>query len=104
MAIGIVRTDPPDVFIAEDEFVLSRVLALKVVATASPGLFSGTALARVRDALLEERWADAVVEWIEASGIAVDAYPDEELWTEAGLDEDTAAMEIRVSRIFEDNG
>lgn len=102
VAVGIVRADPPEVYLAEDEFVLSRVLALKVVAASAPGSFGAGTLERIRSALLDERWADAVVEWIEAIGEPVDGYPDEEVWTEARLDEDTAAMEIRVARIFDD--
>lgn len=102
VAVGIVRSDPPEVFVAEDEVVLSRLLALKVVATSSPETFADpAALERVRAALLQERWADAVLEWIDAVGVAVDGYPDEELWTDHHLDEDTAAMEIRVARLFE---
>jgi hypothetical protein len=59
------------------------------------------ALQRIRDALLEERWADAVADWIDATGEAVDAYPDEDVWSEARLDADTASLEIRFRRIFE---
>lgn len=55
-----------------------------------------------RAALLEERWADAVAEWIDAIGEPVDGYPDEVVWTERRLDEEVAAMEIRVARIFGD--
>ena len=102
VAVGIVRSDPPEVYLAEDEFVLSRVLALKVVATCSPASFDPGTLERIRLALLEERWPDAVVEWIDAVGDPVDGYPDEEVWTEAQLDEDRVAMEIRVARIFDD--
>lgn len=94
------RSDPPEIFLAEDEFVLSRVLALKVVAASPPTTFPTEALARVRAALLEERWADAVAEWIEAVGEAVDGYPDEVLWTDRLLDEDVASMEVRVAPIF----
>jgi hypothetical protein len=33
---------------------------------------------------------------------AVDGYPDEDVWTEAQLDAETASLEIRLERIFED--
>lgn len=103
IAVGVVRSDPPEVYLAEDEVVLSRLLALQVVANARPATFTPDALVRARSALLEERWADAVFEWIQASGLAVDGYPDEIVWTEQTLDEDRAAMEIRMARVFDDN-
>jgi hypothetical protein len=102
VAVGVVRSDPPEVYLAEDEVVLSRLLALQVVARAAPSEFTADALTRVREALLEERWADAVVEWMQASDLAVDGYADEVVWTERDLDEDRTAMEIRMERIFDD--
>jgi len=86
--------------LAEDEYVLGRAVALEIVADTSPDHFDSKSLERIRTALLEERWADAVGDWIEATGRAVDGYPDEPVWTESRLDEDTASMEIRMSRIF----
>jgi hypothetical protein len=104
VAIAIVGSDPPQVFLATDEAVLSRVLALKVVAQTDPLDLSAGSLERIREALLEERWADAVVEWIQATGDAVDAYPDEDVWSESRLDSEVAALEIRLARIFDDSG
>ncbi len=96
------RSDPPQVFLATDEHVLSRLVALRVVARTEPEHLSIGSLERIRNALLEERWADAVVEWIQASGEAVDAYPDEEVWSESRLDAEVASLEIRLARIFDD--
>lgn len=105
VAVGVVRSDPPSVFLAETPQVLSRVLALEVVAQTRPqelrerpGL-----LEKIREALLEERWADAVVSWIDAMDEAVDAYPDEPVWSEKRLDVEKATLEIRVAPIFEDS-
>lgn len=102
VAVAIVGSDPAQVFLATDEAVLSRVLALKVVARLDPALLSPGALQPIRDALLEERWADAVGEWIHATGEAIDAYPDEDIWSESRLDAEVAALEIRLQRIFDD--
>jgi hypothetical protein len=102
IAVGVVRTDPPEVFLAADDIVLSRVLALFVVAPTDPRSLSVGALADIREALLDERWADAVVRWIDATGEPVDGYPDERVWTADSLDLERASMEIRVSRIFND--
>ena len=60
-------------------------------------------LDHVRGALLEERWGDAVELWMRATGQILDAYPDEPIATEERLDEDYAAVEIRLSPVFEDS-
>ena len=105
VAVGIVRSDPPQVYLADSDAVLSRLLALAVVARSNPAEFRAPgALHKVREALLQERWADAVVLWIEATGEEVDGYPDETVWTHAKLDREYASMEIRVSPIFSDSG
>ncbi|MEA2447439.1 MAG: hypothetical protein QOK47_1076 [Actinomycetota bacterium] len=105
VAVGILRTDPPQVFLAESPEVLSRVLALEVVAQAKPDELRNHPglLEKIREALLEERWADAVVGWIDATGDAVDAYPDEPVWSESRLDLEKATLEIRVAPIFDDS-
>jgi len=102
IAVAIVRSDPPQVFLATDEGVLSRVIALKVVAGTDPGDLSAGSLERVRETPLEERWGDAVVEWIQAGGDAIDGYPDEDVWSESRLDAEVASLEIRLARIFDD--
>lgn len=103
VAYAVVRDDPPRIFIAEDEFVLTRRLALDVVASIrADDLPSPSVAERLRTALLEERWADAIATWIEVSGIAVDAYPDEIVWTEAALDAERAAFEMRMAPLFRD--
>ena len=89
------------VFLAEDAEVLGRVLAIQLVAQTPPQQF-GSSLAVVREALLEERWGDAVLTWMEATGDVVDAYPDDVVWTEGDLDAAGAALEIRLSPAFQD--
>ena len=94
--------DPPRVFVASDEFVLTRALALKVVARADPASLGDGDVARLRSALLEERWVDAVAAWIAATGTGMDVYPDEHLWTAEEVDEELVSLQIRLSPIFED--
>lgn len=102
-ALAIVKGDPPRVLLAENASVISRLVALQIVAAADPAHFQPGALAAVRAALLEERWADAVLIWMETTGVFIDVYEEYvPVWTESELDEECAAMEIRVSRIFED--
>ena len=101
VAFAVVHHDPPEVFIAEDEFVLARLVALNVVAPTRPeDLPSHEAVQELRQCLLEERWADAIFSWLEHSGVVIDAYPDEIVWTEAGLDAERAALEIRMAPLF----
>jgi hypothetical protein len=56
----------------------------------------------IRTALLEERWPDAILAWMEAKGEILDAYPDEPLWTDQELDEERVSLELRMARIFRD--
>jgi hypothetical protein len=101
--MAIVRGDEPQVFLADSVEVLGRVLAINLVARTSPREISSSAVGAIRDALLDERWADAVTEWMSATGHVVDAYPDEEVWSDARLDAEQASMEIRMARIFDDS-
>ena len=101
VALAIVRSDPPQAFVAADEYLLGRLLALQLVAATPPERLGGY-IDDARDALLEERWADAVVTWMHATGETVDAYPDERLWSDAMLDQESVSMAIRMSRIFDD--
>jgi hypothetical protein len=57
----------------------------------------------MRAALLEERWGDALVAWIEETDTPVDVY-DESLvvWTNEALDAEQAPMEIRMAPLFGD--
>lgn len=102
-AYAVTRDDLPTVLLATSADVISRVVALKLVAATPAGqIRPPAALESIRTALLEERWADAVVEWMEATERIVDVYDDEQVWSEADLDEDRASLEIRVSLIFRD--
>lgn len=103
VAFAVVHSDPPEVYVAEDEHVLSRVLALQLVAQLPASTVSSAVrLNKMREALLDERWADALVEWISETDTAVDAYPDEAISRNQQLDLDRASLEIRVSPLFTD--
>ncbi|MEA2498613.1 MAG: hypothetical protein QOH26_1018 [Actinomycetota bacterium] len=103
VAIAILRSDPSEAYIAEDVEVLSRVIALQIVARTPPDdIADRQALETLRDALLQERWGEALALWIQHGGDAVDVYDDVEVWTDEALDEDHAALEIRMAPIFGD--
>lgn len=101
-AVAIVRGDPPHVLLADNAAVMSRLVALHVVAASNPRDFCDDVLEALRSALLEERWAEAVVTWMEATGTFIDIYEEYvPIWSEVELAEDLAAFEVRLARIFE---
>ncbi len=102
VAWAVVYDDPAEVFVATDEYVLTRLLALKVVARAQSSSLGDTSLGMIRSALLEERWADAVAAWMAATGTRIDAYPDEQLWSAEAVEEELMSLQVRLSPIFED--
>ena len=100
-AWAVVNYDTPQIFLAESAEVISRLIALKVVAATEPSVF-GSSVSMVRDALLHERWPEAVVAWIDATGTTIDIYDEYvPVWTDRGLDEELASVAIRTSRLFE---
>ena len=100
VAAAVTRGENTEVLLAENGDVLSRLVALRWVAQ-TPACELGGRVNGIREALLEERWGDAVLLWMEATGTIVDAYPDEDVWTEERLDQETALLEIRMAPIFE---
>jgi hypothetical protein len=85
VAVGVVRSDPPQIFLASTEAALSRLLAQRLVAPAICKL-SDVVAAEIQDALAEKRWTDAIVAWMQATGEVVDAYPDEDVVTAESLE------------------
>jgi len=82
VAYAVVRGSVPRVYIAEDSDVLARVLALDLVTKTSPTEVDAVHLLReMREAVLDERWSDAVVAWMAATGTTVDIYDDEPVRT-----------------------
>jgi hypothetical protein len=103
LAYAIVRRDPPDVFAAEDVDVLHRVIALHVVAQTPAAAVDDTARADLRAALLDERWGDAVTEWISLTGVPIDVYPSGlTVWTSAASDADIIGLELQFAPLFVD--
>lgn len=99
VAYAVVHTEPPSIFLAEDIDVLHRVLALEVVARTDPALL-GLAADDVRQALLEERWGDAVVAWIRAVGTGVDVYDGKSIYTSDDLPADLIGAQLQFTRLF----
>lgn len=105
VAYAVTRDDEPRVFVAEDEFVLTRVIALELVAATAACRLSRGGVSTIRRALLNEEWDVAVSTWIAETGIAVDVYPPEiKVWTNEMLDAERTSLELRMTPIFDDAG
>ena len=98
IAYGAVRGGH-EVFVAENIEVLARVLAVKLVARLDPSKTRG-GFGDIQEALLEERWADALLAWMGVTGEEIDIFDDQILWTDERMSLDDAFIDIRMSPIF----
>ena len=81
--------------------MLHRVLAFHVVAQVPGNQFGGQA-AYVREALRDERCADAVVAWMELTDVAIDVYdsgPD--LYEVEDVSGEASQMRLQFTPLFE---
>lgn len=102
IAYAVVRDDPPTVYAAESIEVLQRLLALEVVArTPPPGLDQPTR-DRMRRELMAERWADAVVGWIDTTGIAIDVYTHLHVYSDDEIPNDLIGAQLQFTTLFRD--
>ena len=99
VAYAVVHTEPPSIFLADDIEVLHRVLALEVVARSDPAVL-GVAATDIREAVLEERWGDAVVAWIRSTGTGIDVYDGKSIYTADDLPEDLIGAQLQFTRLF----
>ena len=102
VAYAVVHADPPDVYLAEDVDILARVLALELVARTDPETLNPGMADTLREALLEERWADALLEWIGFTGMAVDVYTTLSIYTDADLPADLIGAQLQFAPLFRD--
>jgi len=97
VAVAVVRSEPPEVFVAEDQDIPNWVIALKLIAR-TPGSEIPPALRdRLREALRNEHWGEAVELWM-TSRTPVDVYPSFEFYT--GRDVELAAQELEFTPLF----
>ena len=100
VACAVVRDDPPQVFVADDEDTLQWVLALHLVAATDPRSLQRDTVESIRDALLDEQWGDAVSLWMSATGTVVDVYPSYDLHRLADIE--LAPVELQFRPLFRD--
>jgi hypothetical protein len=97
---AIVHGDTPDIFLADDLDTLHWVLALQLVAQSRADQFTEGSRRTLREALLDERWADAVTEWMSATGQVIDVYPSHVVYATDALPPDLAAIELQFTPLF----
>ncbi|MDH3260469.1 MAG: hypothetical protein OEM81_03445 [Acidimicrobiia bacterium] len=102
VAYAVVRFDAPSVYLAEDIDVLQRLLALELVADTDPALLTSKGADELRRALLDERWGDAVVTWMELSGVAVDVYTFLPVYGSEELPSELIGAQLQFKRLFRD--
>ena len=102
VAYAVVRDDPPTVYTAESMEVLQRLLALEVVARSVPTNLESSARDSMRKALLDERWADAVIEWIDSTETAIDVYTQLHVYSEADLPSELIGAQLQFAPLFRD--
>jgi len=100
VAYAVVRSEPPQVFLAEDVDVLHRLLATELVARTSADVLSPGETEQIKQALLDERWGDAVLAWIDLMKIEVDVYTHLHVYTENDLPVDLIGAQIQFSPLF----
>lgn len=100
VAVAVVHGDPPQVFLAEDIDVLHWVLALEWVARADSRSLDEGLRESLREALLEERWADAVVSYMDHLHTSVDVYTSEPVYAERSVT--MGAQELQFRPLFRD--
>ena len=100
VAYAVVRSDPPDVFVADDVDVLSRLLALELVARTDPRRVDPVVASTLRTALLEERWDDALADWIELTSTEVDVYPCLQVCTVTDLPSELIGAQLQFAPLF----
>lgn len=104
---AFVHGDDPIRLYAESQSVMDRVLGLQLVAQLDGPGVPEARRSRMRRALLEERWADALLEWIDETGRVVDVYdfaPDvfdssAKIWTELDIPGDLQ-VQLESSPLF----
>jgi hypothetical protein len=85
VACAVIRDDPPQLFIADDLETLNWVLALNLIARTPGSSIESEIRERLRTALLEEQWGEAVELWMHIHPGEVDVYPSYEFYVDADV-------------------
>lgn len=99
-ACAVVHGDPPMVFVAEDVETLQWVLALKLIAATPAKAMPPYVVEPLREALLEERWGDAVILWMNMQSDVIDVYPSFDFYR--ARDVEVGGAELQFRPLFRD--
>lgn len=101
-AYAIRRSDPDHPLLADSEDTLNKVIALRWIAEWQPD--DEADAESIRTALLEERWADAVLAWMELTGETLDIFPHGlEIHESRDYPDAEFGLRIQTTRLFTDN-
>lgn len=101
LAYAVVHGDPPEVFAAHDIDTLQKVIALEVVARTPASTLRRERAETIRQALLDERWGDALADWMVAAHAEVDVYPDGlKVWVSADVEPETVGLRLQFRPLF----
>ena len=100
VAYAVVHFDPPEVYLAEDVEVLHRVLAMELVARTDPSELSRAGVETLRQALLDERWGDAVQTWMGLRDVGIDVYTYLHVYSEQDVPSDLVGAQLQFTRLF----
>lgn len=98
VACAIVHDEPPVALVADDIDTLHWVLALQVVAQTPARVLEPHVVRELRQALIEERWGDAVEMWMAVQPGTVDVYPSYDLYGPS--DVALGAQELQFTPLF----
>ena len=103
LAYAVVHDEPPEVYAADDVDVLQWVIALEVVARTPASTLPPGIVRSLREALLEERWGEAVELWMRSSGTVIDVYPHGlRVWTADVLQSHIPDVRLQFRPLFTD--
>jgi hypothetical protein len=98
VACAVVRDDPPRVFVAENLPTLNWVLACQLVAMTPGHTLPAGERDALQRALSEERWGDAVFDFIARTGLEVDVYESTDFYGVA--DAEVGPLELQLTPLF----
>jgi hypothetical protein len=102
MAYALIPGQEEIAYLAEDPEVLTRVLVLQLVGQLRPAQLRNDELERIRTALRDEDWEEAIIAWMDATGQRLNIFPDEPIWTSDELDDERLRLELPRTPIFSD--
>lgn len=99
-AYAVRLSDPDQPLLADSEETLYRVIALRWIGNWRPSEHQDAA--EVRQALLEERWEDAVLKWMDVTGETLDIFPHGlEIHEDRAYPKEEFGLRIQTTPLFD---